>query len=32
MNIIQNIQSIIALAALILLNIAAIAKGVKAIV
>lgn len=31
MNIIQNIQSIIALAALILLNIAAIAKGVKAI-
>lgn len=32
MNIIQNIQSIIALAALILLNIAAIAKGFKAIV
>lgn len=32
MNIIQNIQSIIAVAALILLNIAAIAKGVKTIV
>ena len=32
MNIIQNIQSIIAVAALILLNIAAIAKGFKAIV
>ncbi len=32
MNIIQNIQSIIAVAALILLNIAAIARGVKAIV
>lgn len=32
MNIIQNIQSIIALAVLILLNIAAIAKGVKTIV
>ena len=32
MNIIQNIQSIIAVAALILLNLAAIAKGVKVIV
>ena len=32
MNAIQNIQSIIAVAALILLNLAAIAKGVKVIV
>ena len=32
MNIIQNIQSIIAVAAVVILNIAAIAKGVAVIV